>query len=167
MGGPTSLGERHTRHSLVADIKIINWRAVYQKSSSAPQVTAASTASRSSSWRRRRRGWSGGGRILQLRRASRATGKRMKHFSNICKLIFKSNSHYIDVEISRCECVAVRGREVTRVVGDVDVAVIADLEGTAIIPMKLRITLQKETQKSTTCQKFMRRKRCFQSNMYE
>ena len=81
----------------------------------------------------------------------------MKHFSDICKQILKSNSHYIDVEISRCECVAVRGREVTRVVRDVDVAVIADLEGTAIIPMKLRIVND-----------FMRIERRFQSNtMYE
>ena len=44
-------------------------------------------------------------------------------------LISKGDKHYIDIEISRSEGVAVRGREVTRVVGDVDVSVIADLEG--------------------------------------
>ena len=35
--------------------------------------------------------------------------------------------HYVDVEIRRSERVAVCGGEVTGVVGDVDVAVIADL----------------------------------------
>ena len=38
-----------------------------------------------------------------------------------------SQDHYVDVEIGRSERVAVCGGEVTGVVGDVDVAVIADL----------------------------------------
>ena len=97
----------------------------------APQITAASRAraSRSSSWGRRRRGWSGGGHSLQLRPASRATEKGKQYLNTFTMLISKGDKHYIDIEISRSEGVAVRGREVTRVVGDVDVSVIADLEG--------------------------------------
>ena len=48
---------------------------------------------------------------------------------------------YIDIEISGSQCVAVRGREVTRVVGDVDVAMVTDLEGA--IPENLGIENRK------------------------
>ena len=110
------------------DIKMINFTVFHISSVFfGISITAAATATRSSSWWRRRRGWSGGGRNPQPRPRGRATEKRRLYSTPHSQTEIIRQDHYVDVEIGRSERVAVCGGEVTGVVGDVDVAVIADL----------------------------------------